>query len=398
MLNTMLRQQDDYFFGSDERLTPILAWIRDHHEDLRAYGAEARRHTRLPAACVELLREGGMFDLALGTEDGGRGLTSVAQARALEELATIDASIAWCVMIGMDSGIYRGFLPSAVRRTVFPTSGMVSAGWIHPQGTAVNLGDGTCRVSGRWQFGSGIDHADVILGGVRLAPEEGSEEWTWRIAVLDKEQVKVEDSWDTWGLQGSGSQHYHADDIIVPLEHTLSLHEPQTSGPIQRPHDAILRKMAGIPVGVAVGAVDAVVSGVGKKTTALRNAGEHPNDRVLSTIGRLTAELLGLRAAVYSNLDSAWEIYQRDDSNAEEIDAALVASAAVRQRAFQTSRALVVDAGDLLGAQAVYTAAGDLGARLSDLNVMSQHAVGQQSLLDLAGNRILGGEAAGPFL
>lgn len=398
MLTTILQQQDSYFFANDERLAPILSWIREHRDELHTHGASARQHARLPAACVELLRGAGIFDLALSVEDGGYGLTSASQARALEELAAIDGSIAWCVMIGMDSGIYRGFLNPSVRAEVFPHTGMVSAGWIHPQGTAIDLGDGTCRVSGRWQFGSGIDHADVVLGGVRFAPEEGSDDRTWRIAVLDRAQVEIEDSWDTWGLQGSGSQHYRADNVVVPIERTFSLHAPSAEGPLYLPHDGILRKMAGIPLGVAVGALSAVVADVGKKVAAMRSSGEHANDRVLGTVGRLTAELVALRSAVYSTLQTAWEVYGSEHATQKEHDAALVSSAAIRQRAFQTSRSLVVDAGDLLGAQAVYTAAGDLGARLSDLNVMAQHAVGQQSLLDLAGNRILGGETAGPFL
>lgn len=398
MLNTILQQQDDYFFADDERLISVLAWIRNHADQLRRYGSEARLKARLPLACVELLRSGGLFDLALNVERGGKGLTSAAQARALEELATIDASIAWCVMIGMDSGIYQGFLSPAIRTEIFPHAGIISAGWIHPQGLAIDLGNGTCRVNGRWQFGSGIDHADVILGGVRFATKEGSDDWTWRIVILDKADIKIEESWNTWGLQGSGSQHYHADNVIVRLERTITLLDPKVEGPLNRPHDAIVRKMAGIPLGVAVGAITAVASEVGRKTAELRSAREHPNDRVLNTIGRLTAELVALRSAVYSTLQSAWNIYKEASTTPDERNAALVATAAIRQRSFQTSRSLVIAAGDLLGAQAVYTAAGDLGARLSDLNVMAQHAVGQESLLDLAGNRILGGEASGPII
>lgn len=301
-------------------------------------------------------------------------------------------------MIGMDSGIYRGFLDPEVVQNVFPHSAMVSAGWIHPQGTAVDLGDGTCRVSGRWQFGSGIDHADVILGGVRFAAEATPDDWSWRIVVLDLQDVEIENTWDTWGLQGSGSQHYRVENLIVPVERTFSLHDPRTDGPLYRPHDAILRKMAGIPIGVAVGALLTVTSGIGKKMDALRATQQHQNDRVLRTIGRLTTELVSLRASLYSTLQSAWSIYEDGGSTPEEHTAVLVTTAAIRQRAFQVSRAVLVDAGDLLGAQAVYTAAGDLGGRLSDLNVMAQHAVGQQSLLDMVGNRILGGDAAGPFL
>lgn len=398
MLNTILQQQDDYFFSDDESLASVLAWIKNHAEQLRIFSHEARRIARLPEACVELLRAGGLFDLALHVDQGGKGLTSAAQARALEELAAIDGSIAWCVMIGLDSGIYQGFLAPKIRSEVFPRPGIISAGWIHPQGVALDLGDGTCRVSGRWQFGSGIDHADVIFGGVRFATSEGSNNWTWRIAILDKADVEIENSWDTWGLQGSGSQHYRADNAVVRLERTFTLYDPKVISPLNRPHDGIVRKMAGIPLGVAAGALATVVTAIGKKAAALRSSREHVNERVQYTVGRISAELIALRSAVYSTLQSAWDVYQSENTTAAEQSAALVATAAIRQRSFQVSRSLVLAAGDLLGAQAVYTAAGDLGARLSDLNVMAQHSVGQESLLDLAGHRILGGETSGPII
>ncbi|MFC3395052.1 hypothetical protein [Brenneria rubrifaciens] len=63
MLDTILRQQDDYFFAGDERLASILAWIRNYADMLRIYGREARLHARLSSACVELLRAGGLFEV-----------------------------------------------------------------------------------------------------------------------------------------------------------------------------------------------------------------------------------------------------------------------------------------------------------------------------------------------
>lgn len=397
MLDTMLRQQDDRFFADDERLTHVLEWIDAHSDPLKDLGVRARQLRRLPDECVQLLRDGGLFDLALDAEAGGLGLTSAAQARVLEELARIDASISWCVMIGIDSGIYRGFLDEEVRKTYFPHAGLVTAGWVHPQGSARDQGDGTCHVSGRWQFGSGIDHADVIMAGV-LFKTSDEDPGTWRIAVLDKDQVTIEDTWNTWGLQGSGSQHYHAENLVVPIERTLSLFEPNLSGPLYQPHDGILRKMAGIPLGTAIGALATAVNAVEKKTAALRDAGAPANDRVLNNVGRITGEILALRAAVYDSLIGAWTTYEHTPDDRTAVDTALIAAAAVRQRAFRRSRELVLEAADLLGARGVYTAASDLGARVSDMQVMTQHAVGQESLLDLVGNRILGGRASDAFL
>lgn len=397
MLKTMLDQQDHRYFADEPGLDRVLAWITAHAEILTRFGVEARKLRRLPDECVGLLREGGLFDLALEPDAGGLGLTSAAQARVLEELAKIDASVSWCVMIGVDSGIYRGFVNENVRRAYFPHAGLVTAGWVHPQGSARDQGDGTCLVSGRWQFASGIDHADVVMAGVLFKTSDG-DPGSWRIAVLDKNQVTIEDTWDTWGLQGSGSQHYHADGLVVPLERMLSLFGPKLTGPLYQPHDAILRKMAGIPLGTVIGALTTAIAAVEKKTAVLRESGTPVNERVLNNVGRITGEVLSLRAGVYDSLIQAWMIYEQTPDDAHAVDAALVATAAVRQRTFRRCRELVLEAADLLGARGVYTAASDLGARVSDVQVMTQHAVGQESLLDLVGNRILGGQASDAFL
>lgn len=398
MLPRMLDQQDKYFFPDNKRLTSSLEWIRRHAHELRTFASEARKMAKLPPACVELLRAGGLFDLALPLEAGGLGLDSAEQARVVEEIAVTDASIAWCVMIGMDSGIYRGFFDECTAASLFSSAGLITAGWIHPQGTAVDLGDETCLVNGRWQFGSGINHADMILGGVRLFTSGEEVNDSWRIAVLDKADVLIEDSWKTWGLQGSGSQHYRASEMIIPLSHLFSLHQSVKAGPLYRPHDAILRKMVGVPIGVAIGALATTFDHLAAKTPLSGPHPPRPNERVLSTVGRLTAELLSTRAAIYSSLQAAWTIYSDESEVKKEIDAARVATAVTRQHAFETARSLVMRAGDLLGAHAVYTDAGDLGGRLSDLHVMNQHAVAQQALLDTAGYRVLGGTTTGPFL
>lgn len=76
MFTTILRQQDNYFFAHDQPLASILTWIHGQREKFKLFAADARTQQRLSDACVELLRSGGMFDLALPVADGGLGLSS----------------------------------------------------------------------------------------------------------------------------------------------------------------------------------------------------------------------------------------------------------------------------------------------------------------------------------
>ena len=75
-------------------------------------------------------------------------------------------------MIGSDSGVYSGYLNDAAARSLYPGLDAVTAGWVAPVGT-LEVCDGGYRRSGRWSFGSGVTHADVIVGGARVT-ENGS--------------------------------------------------------------------------------------------------------------------------------------------------------------------------------------------------------------------------------
>ena len=79
-------------------------------------------------------------------------------------LSTADPSVGWCVMIGSDGGFYSAFLDDTPARELWPELDGVTAGWLFPGGRAHRDGDDFV-VEGRWSFGSGCTHADVIVGG-----------------------------------------------------------------------------------------------------------------------------------------------------------------------------------------------------------------------------------------
>jgi len=165
-----------------ERIRRLTPTITDRHEDIDS----ARR---LPSDLVAALRDTGVFRAAMPLAWGGPELSSMEQILLIEELAQADGSVGWCAMIGMDSGIYSGYLRPDVAREMFPRLDMVTAGWIPPMGRAHEV-DGGYRVEGHWRFGSGCTHADVLgagctvfRDGAPLLDEEGKP--TWRVLMAD---------------------------------------------------------------------------------------------------------------------------------------------------------------------------------------------------------------------
>src|SRR5262245_12265074 len=145
----------------------IRSRIRQLAPQIRDRAQEIEQLRRLPADLVEALRETGVFRAAMPAEWGGPELTSMEQISLIEELGKVDGSVAWCAMIGMDSGIYAGYLRPDAARAAYPRLDMITAGAVLPVGQAHAMGD-TFRVDGHWRFGSGCTHADWLVGGCNL--------------------------------------------------------------------------------------------------------------------------------------------------------------------------------------------------------------------------------------
>ena len=78
-----------------------------------------------------------------------------------------------------------------------------------PMGKVENA-DGGFRFSGRWGWSSGCDHCTwVLLGGI--LPDG-----TYRTFLLPKSDYRIEDTWNSMGLTGTGSNDIVVEDVFVP--------------------------------------------------------------------------------------------------------------------------------------------------------------------------------------
>ncbi|MEU0235329.1 MULTISPECIES: acyl-CoA dehydrogenase family protein [unclassified Streptomyces] len=377
----------------------IIARAKDIQPLLRESAARIEEHRRLPEDIVELLRSSGVFRAAMPRAWGGPELTSVEQTRLIETIAYGDVSAGWCSMIGMDSGIYSGFLDQDVARKLYPSLDMAQSGWIYPQGRAERV-EGGYLVSGRWRFGSGSTHCDLLAAGC-VVHENGAPvidgatgKGEWRVVLATPDKYQFLDTWYTTGLAGSGSIDYEADGLFVPAEHSFSFAEPVRTGPLHDAPDAILRKMAGIPLGLARAALDHVRE-LAKDRTDRETGLPWPDDhRVQETVAGLEAEFLAARSAVYATLERQWDAL---DDRVERAADERVETALARYHAFRTARHVVQTLFDLVGGASVYRKKSPMDRWLRDANTMNQHAVAQSSILQLTGNVLLGGRSTSPF-
>ncbi|MDJ0395834.1 acyl-CoA dehydrogenase family protein [Rhodococcus sp. G-MC3] len=355
---------------------------------------------KLPTAVVHKLRALQVFSIAKPTDMGGLGLSSPEQNDIVESISRIDASVGWCVMIGIDSGIYSGYLDDP-HHDYFDQPNLISAGWIHPQGSAIQHGD-RIEFSGNWQFGSGIDHADRVMAGVKLYDSREdldykTERWQWRILAAHPHDFRVLDTWYTTGLEGSGSRHYttRAETASVPISRSMSFDMPLRQGPLYTGRDAILRKMPGVPLGIAISAFELALEKAQPKYA------EQNEDRALleQRIGDLYSRLYTARAAVHSSLEHQWAA-ANDPAKRDALHTAVVGAAIARQNAFRVARDIVRESYDITGGRAIYKdhSRYSIDQMLRDIETVNQHAVAQDAIVRSTGQLALSGATTNPFL
>jgi len=345
---------------------------------------------KLPQDVVEQLRAAGVFRMNMPRSWGGPEMTSMDQVEVIEELSRADGSVGWCSFIWCDSGLYSGYLDDSVARALYPRLDMAQSGWVYPAVPAERV-PGGYRVSGRWIFGSGANHCDMLAAGVietnhgqPVLDADGSP--AWRILLAPRNSYTIEDTWYTTGLRGTGSNDYVANNLFVPHEHSFSFREPRRDGTLWARPDALLRKMSGVPLGIARDAIDSAIVMLETKSDRLTGVRYRDMTDVRRAIADAEALLSAARAYVFASLQTQWAKLERGATLTPKERADTVLS---RQFAFQSGRKVTQMIYDTIGGAAVY-AKNPFDRHLRDMTTACQHIVAQAKSIDGAGALLLG--------
>ncbi|MFB6842978.1 3-hydroxy-9,10-secoandrosta-1,3,5(10)-triene-9,17-dione monooxygenase oxygenase subunit [Streptomyces sp. NPDC056361] len=198
----------------------VLAAVRALAPALRerAAGAEALR--RVPDASVEELEDAGFFRLLRPGAYGGLAADPAVFYSAVHEIAKACGSTGWAAsVLGVHPWYVAQFDPRA-QEEVWGADDSARICSSHAPTGDVTPDGGGYRLSGRWHFSAGCDHAGwALLGGV-VADAEGRpvDMLTFLVPRAD---YRVDDVWDTVGLRGSGSNDIVVEDAFVPAHRTL---------------------------------------------------------------------------------------------------------------------------------------------------------------------------------
>jgi alkylation response protein AidB-like acyl-CoA dehydrogenase len=190
---------------------------------IQSEAAEIERSRSVTPKVIEALRDAGLLWIMVPEDLGGAGLGVADCLEISEQIAAADGSTGWVFQAYVwAAGIQAGFLPeSGARRLFAGHRPEILCGAFAPTGRGT-LVDGGLRVTGRWQFGSGSEHATYVGAGVMVYDEAGelrlNEDGSpdTRFVWVPRDQVTLEGNWDVSGLVGTDSQDYSVTDAFVP--------------------------------------------------------------------------------------------------------------------------------------------------------------------------------------
>lgn len=183
------------------QLVPILRERSAECEDLR----------RVPEATVAAFRAAEIHRIAQPPAYGGLGLDMDTVYEVAAELARGCGSSGWMGSFWPLHNWMIGMWPVRAQQEYWADShDVLSSTASAVVDFKVEPAGGGVRVSGRWNFASGIDHAQWVQ--LIITRGEASSD----LMLIPKSDYRIDDNWRVAGLRGSGSKAVVLDEVLVP--------------------------------------------------------------------------------------------------------------------------------------------------------------------------------------
>lgn len=267
---------------------------RSLHELIDGEAAASESLGRLTGKVATALLEQGLFSLLLPPAAGGLGTHLPEYFETIEEVASADASTAWCMAICNATNLMFWRAGSEQGRAEVFGNGPVAMWTCLLPFAKSSPTQGGFRVSGKFGWGSGSALADWVLVTETLPAREG-QQW-FRSYVLPKSEVTiVPDSWQVLGLKATASADYEIDNAFVPAHRSFEypIMDPTGTLPISTVDSAAFHGigMAAFASGVAKRAVAELVKVAGDVRRIKATSSQAEDTTIQQGLGEVQARM-----------------------------------------------------------------------------------------------------------
>ena len=226
----------------------------------RAAGATAAR--TVPQETIAAYHALGIMRILQPRRFGGLEGRFSLFSRIVEELTFGCASSAWVYAVLAEHNWVVAQYPEQAQIDVWgddPTA--VASSSLAPRAAAKRVGSDGWRLSGRFPFSSGCDHAQWAILGAFLGEIGDAASVAYLLVPLA--EAEIVDDWQVLGLLGTGSKTLRLRDVFVPAHRVVMVHDlfaGTPPGAAVHPDYAVLRAPRGFlvsyslpPVAIALG-------------------------------------------------------------------------------------------------------------------------------------------------
>ncbi len=243
---------------------------------LRERQAECEAVGRLPEETNRAFIEAGFYRILQPRRFGGLELDLETFFKVMQNIARGCPSSGWVLALTAGHAHLLSVLFSEQAQVeIFGDDGEYRAPASLNGSASATPVDGGYRVTGTWNYCSGIDSATHFIGGGarvvrRDSPQDGTGSERRLLAIVPHGEFTIVEDWDVLGMRGTGSHRVVIDDVFVPEHLTgpamfdyATVREaagrrvhPNPMYRCGRIASVLWGEMAAVAVGIAQGALD----------------------------------------------------------------------------------------------------------------------------------------------
>lgn len=370
-----------------ERIAPVA----------REYADQSERDRNLAQPIVDAMIEQRVFKQLVPESLGGLELDPVTFHVLTEELSRVDGSTGWCAWIPAAGSWGLGGGDDAVAEQQYARPDACGAGAFFPFGRAEVVAGGY-KVTGRWPYASGCQHATTIGGfcnvfdgdTMRMSPFGMPE---IRSVSVPREDARIIDTWHVNGLSGTGSHDIAIEGKFVEERATRALGPGSSrASKFQSPLYAFpflgifASPIGSVATGIAQGAIDEAIRLAQSKKQAMSQLTMRERPVFQLYIADAIAAVSSARAWHRAEVESTWATVKAGNIPDLNQRARLILAATNATRSAAHAVQLAYTA---CGGSANYLSS-PLQRSLRDVHAVTQHAGTSPNNFESASKILLG--------
>lgn len=170
---------------------------------------------KLSAIALDIFYRKRLFYLFVPEMYGGLQTNLPRALEWIEATSYLDGSMGWTLTLGAGAGLFGAYMNPELAEKVFSNPKMFIAGSGFPGGT-IKESQNKYIANGKWKYATGIDHATLITATCVLAGQPHNNTENTRALAFYPEEVNWQSTWNSFGLQATGSHHFAIRDVKVP--------------------------------------------------------------------------------------------------------------------------------------------------------------------------------------